>query len=101
MLNALVEIKLTLKCLFAKHVRNGWSCRKMSDYNVNIPTDKLKPCPFCGAPIKFYKHYLDENSCIGTTVLCISCGAQLSVVGYTLFESINSAINAWNSRVTL
>lgn len=58
-------------------------------------TEKLKPCPFCGAPVKVRSNPLTK----GATYMCMApeCGADVMFyAGDRRGRNINDAL--WNKR---
>ena len=58
----------------------------------------LKNCPFCGSKATFNSiNYKDKTTC---AVVCVNSKCRLSAL-YTfhVYEDMESAIEAWNTRV--
>lgn len=56
--------------------------------------DKLKPCPFCGAPAYDHIKYLIHSHKQRHTVKCTKCNAFME------YRNKDAAIKAWNKRTT-
>ena len=65
-------------------------------------SDKLKPCPFCGADAEIRAHPLalhDEES-RGWEVACWKCGARVGSTVLPTGKTKEQAIEAWNRRAS-
>ena len=73
---------------------------RLSYYEVDGETDKIRPCPFCGSEASYRGWGTYEGCGLNTrsndhchVIVCKTCGA----VG-RLFCDKKNAINAWNKR---
>jgi Lar family restriction alleviation protein len=57
-----------------------------------MPSEELKPCPFCGGIAKL-GHYEGGKYDTYYLVMCINCFSR------TVGDSENEAVNTWNRRV--
>ena len=55
-------------------------------------TINLEPCPFCGGEAQLSAFLLNKKLIV--SAYCTSCGAEIRT-----HESIDDAVNNWNSRV--
>lgn len=75
---------------------------------VNMSTDIIKKCPFCGGEAEFHRTPVKSNGgwCDGVVVRCKVCEARTNMVLYDAKkhpndEEYDEALKAWNTRKPL